>query len=309
MISTGRIPETKKGNKTLRNKGKFLGIGRYPGRSVGRSLTGRAGEPGVPPVRTLHDSRPEYRRPPRQVRQGLRVTGHSHRGGSGAEVKSGRRRRTQAAEPGQTGQDPRRGGGRGSAGDTSGGGSVQDVVYSVGGRGGAELRGAESRGQARGRLDPRGRHGHPARVGGGGGRGGGGAGPAGGQRVGRVQGGLHLGHAVQSCQRRWAQEEGALARPVHRTQRDHNPRWTGLRIRSWGDGTRTGSPSGPAGLTHESSGTSEPAAESSRSRIRIRCRNPEHRAEEVVGSWSAVVWSRCPAAPRSKLSEQSVSLP
>lgn len=171
-----------------------------PGTSL-HTLTGRAGEPGVPPVRTLHDSRPEDRSPAGQVRQRLRVPGDRHRSGSRAEVKSGRRWGAEAAEPGQTGQNPRRGrgGGGGHCCRGAGGRPVEDVVYSVRGGGGTELRGAEPRGQPRGGLDPRGGHGHATRVGGGGGRGGGGVGSGGGERVGRVQRGLHLGHAVQSC--------------------------------------------------------------------------------------------------------------
>lgn len=66
------------------------------------TLTGGAGEAGVPPVGALHHSGPEDRRPAREVRQGLRVPGHRHRRGPGAEVQSGRRRRAEAAEPGQT---------------------------------------------------------------------------------------------------------------------------------------------------------------------------------------------------------------
>ena len=172
-------------------------------------------------MRVLHDSGPEDRRPARQVGQRLRVPGHRHRRGAGAEVKSGRRRRAEAAEPGQPGQNPRRGRGGGHGHGTAGGverGSAQDVVNSVRGGGGALLRRTEPRGQTRGALDPRGGHGHAARVGRRGGRGGGGVGPAGGQRVGRVQRGLHLRHAVQRGQRRGAEEE-ALSGPVHLTHR------------------------------------------------------------------------------------------
>lgn len=174
-------------------------------------------------MRALHHSGPEDRRPAREVRQGLRVTGHRHRRrGAGAEVKSGRRRGAEAAEPGQPRQNPRRGG-RGGHGDRGagggGGGPAEDVVNSVRGGGGALLRGAEPRGQPRGALDPRGGHRHAPRVGGGGGRRGGGVGAGGGERVGRVQRGLHLGHAVQSCQGGGAEEEGALSGPVHVTHR------------------------------------------------------------------------------------------
>lgn len=170
-------------------------------------------------MRVLHDSGPEDRRPARQVGQRLRVPGHRHRRGAGAEVKSGRRRRAEAAEPGKPGQNPR--GGRGHGHGTAGGverGSAQDVVNSVRGGGGALLRRTEPRGQSRGALEPRGGRGHAARVGRRGGRGGGGVGPAGGQRVGRVQRGLHLRHAVQRGQRRGAEEE-ALSGPVHLTHR------------------------------------------------------------------------------------------
>lgn len=126
-------------------------------------------------MRALHDPRPEDRRPARQVRQRLRVPGHRHRGGgTGAEVEPGRRRGAEAAEAGQPRQNPRRGGGGGGHGHRGAPGRrrgpVEDVVNPVGGGGGALLRGAEPRGQPRGALDPRGGHGHAARVGGRGGR-------------------------------------------------------------------------------------------------------------------------------------------
>lgn len=180
-------------------------------------LTGRAREPSVPPVGALHHPRPEDGRPSWQVRQGLRVPGHGHGGRGGAEVEPGGRRRAEAAEPGQTRQDPRGGGGGGPGG--GGAGPVQDVVNSVRGGRGALLRGAEPGGRAGGALDARGGCGHAARVRGGGSRWGRGGGATGGERVGRVQRGLHLGHAMQSSQGGRAEEEGALTGPVHRTRR------------------------------------------------------------------------------------------
>lgn len=77
-------------------------------------LTG-TGDPRVSPGRALHHPGPEDGRPPRQLRQRLRVPRHR-----GAEVHAGRGGR-QAVYPGEAGQQlPGRGDG-----------SPQDVAYSV----------------------------------------------------------------------------------------------------------------------------------------------------------------------------------
>lgn len=83
----------------LRGPGRGGGWGRGapPGAPRSVALTG-TGEARVPPRRALYHSRPEDRRPPRQLRQRLRVPGY----GGGAEVHAGRG--GQAVDAGQPAQ-------------------------------------------------------------------------------------------------------------------------------------------------------------------------------------------------------------
>lgn len=139
-------------------------------------LTGTL-NPRVPPGRALHHPGPEDGRPPRQLRQRLRVPRHRR-----AEVhprSGGGCGGGQAVYPGEAGQQLA---GRGD-------GSPQDVAYSV--RGAHGDLGVEV-GERR-RLEAR-----RALL----------------QRV-REQGRLHLGHVVQRRQRGAAQDECTLPVSLH----------------------------------------------------------------------------------------------
>lgn len=124
---------------------------------VNGALTWWTRKSGVSPVRALHNSRPKYRGSAWKVCQRFRIASHRHGRGTGAEIQPWRRRRTQAAETGQSRQDSSGGRCRRRrccSGDHRG--STEDVVYSVRCGDRALLMWYESR-KSSGCFDPRGR--------------------------------------------------------------------------------------------------------------------------------------------------------